>query len=417
MQIFYRFFLYLCMRLSKTKGVNWMKKFTIFAIGLLVMSATVNAQRKQIGDARTILKSGNNIEQAEKLMVDLLKDSSNLGNTRIYDIWLQAVEKQYLAINEKMYLKQKVDTTRFFDLAQRMFVVAERLDSVDARPDKKGKVDPVYRKENAEKMQLYRPNIYYGGAHHLKKGDFKKAFSFFETYLDCDRQPLFEGYDLMYKDPKMGEVAYWATYCGYRMNDPVLTLRHASTAQRDAGKLEYTLQYMAEAWHRLDDDSMHMATLWQGFRKYPKSNYFFPRLMDIYNSRGNYEMADSVVNEALKTDSLNHLFLFAKSTVMLNLHNYDACLKYCDLLIEKHPDMADGYYNAGIACLDIAQGMDPRKNKAQIRKTYEKARPYMEKYRKLAPDEIDKWAPALYRIYFNLNMGKQFDEIDRLLKK
>jgi hypothetical protein len=41
----------------------------------------------------------------------------------------------------------------------------------------------------------------------------------------------------------------------------------------------------------------------------------------------------------------------------------------------------------------------------------------MEQYRKLMPQEKDKWAPVLYRIYLNLNMGKQFDEIDRLLKK
>lgn len=394
-----------------------MKKYIIFVISGLLMSATCGAQRKQIGEARTILKSGKNLEQAEKLMTNLLKDSANLENTRIYDIWLQAVEKQYLALNEKMYIKQKVDTTQFFDLAKRMFVIAERLDSVDAKPGKNGKVNPEYRKDNAAKMQGYRPNIYYGGAHHLKKGDFKTAFGFFEMYLDCDRQPLFTGYDFMYKDPKMGEVAYWATYCGYRMNDPLLILRHAATAQRDEQKLEYTLQYMAEAWEKLEDDSMYTATLWQGFRKYPKSNYFFPRLMDNYNRRGNYKLADSVVNEALKTDSLNELFLFAKSTVMLNLRKYGDCLKFSDQLIELNPNLADIYYNGGLACLNIAQRMDSRKYKKQIKKMYEKARPYMEKYREMAPDEVDKWAPALYRIYFNLNMGKQFDEIDKLLKR
>ena len=381
------------------------------------MSAACCAQKKQIGEARTILKSGKNIEQAEKLMTDLLKDKANENNTRIYDIWLQAVEKQYLAINEKMYVKQKVDTTNFFNLAKRMFVVAERLDSIDAKPDKNGKVNPEYRKANAAKMSAYRPNIYYGGAHHLKKGDFKTAFDFFEMYLDCDRQPLFTGYDYMYKDPKMGEVAYWATYCGCRLNDPLLVLRHAATAQRDEQKLEYTLQYMAEAWDKLEDDSMCIATLWQGFKKYPKSNYFFPRLMDTYNHRGNYLMADSVVNEALKTDTLNELYLFAKSMVMLNLKKYGDCLKFSDKLIELNPNLPDIYYNGGLACLNIAQRMDSRKYKKQVKKMYEKARPYMEKYREMAPDEVDKWAPALYRIYFNLNMGKQFDEIDKLLRK
>ena len=394
-----------------------MKRFVIFVICGMMMSGACYAQRKQIGDARTILKSGKNIEQAEKLMTDLLKDKANEENTRIYDIWLQAVEKQYLALNEKMYIKEKIDTTAFFNLAKRMFVVAERLDSIDAKPDKNGKVNPEYRKANAAKMAGYRPNIYYGGAHHLKKSDFKTALSFFEMYLDCDRQPLFTGYDFMYKDPKMGEVAYWATYCGYRLNDPVLVLRHAATAQRDEQKLEYTLQYMAEAWEKLEDDSMYTATLWQGFSKFPKSNYFFPRLMDNYNRRGDYVMADSVVNEALKTDSLNELYLFAKSTVMLNLRKYGECLKFSDQLIQLNPNLADIYYNGGIACLNIAQRMDSRKYKKQIKKMYEKARPYMEKYREMAPDEKDKWAPALYRIYFNLNMGKQFDEIDKLLKR
>ena len=394
-----------------------MNKILIFTIGGLMLSAACCAQKKQIGEARTILKSGKNIEQAEKLMTDLLKNKDNEDNTRIYDIWLQAVEKQYLAVNEKMYIKQKVDTAKFFNLAKRMFVVAERLDSIDAKPDKNGKSDPEYRKANAAKMSAYRPNIYYGGAHHLKKGDFKTAFDFFEMYLDCDRQPLFTGYDFMYKDPKMGEVAYWATYCGYRMNDPVLVLRHAATAQRDEQKLEYTLQYMAEAWDKLEDDSMYIATLWQGFKKYPKSSYYFPRLMDYYNNRGSYQMADSVVNEALKTDSLNELYLFAKSMVMLNLKKYGDCLMFSDKLIELNPNLPDIYYNGGLACLNIAQRMDPRKYKKQIKKMYERARPYMEKYREMAPNETEKWAPALYRIYFNLNMGKQFDEIDKILKK
>ena len=40
----------------------------------------------------------------------------------------------------------------------------------------------------------------------------------------------------------------------------------------------------------------------------------------------------------------------------------------------------------------------------------------MEKYRQLVPDDNARWAPALYRIYLNLNMGKEFEEIDRLMK-
>ena len=61
---------------------------------LLVLTPAM-AQRKQIGEAKTILLRGKDFAKAEKLMTDLLKDSANQENTRIYDIWLQAVEKQY----------------------------------------------------------------------------------------------------------------------------------------------------------------------------------------------------------------------------------------------------------------------------------------------------------------------------------
>lgn len=394
-----------------------MKRYRItIMIGCIFLVVSAFAQRRQIGDARTILKSGKNLDKAEKMMTDLLKDSANLENPRIYDVWLESVEKQYGQLNEKMYMKETVDTAKLFTLTKRMFTIAERLDSIDMMPDKKGKVNLQYRKANSERLMTYRPNLFFGGAYYVRKADFSKAFDLFETYIDCAQQPLFEAQDLMNTDERMGETAYWATYSGYRMNNPVLTLRHLELARRDTAKLESTLQYAAESWRMLKDESQYQALLWEGFRLNPGSAYFFPRLIDSYTARGNYEQGLAIANEALKSDSLNQLFLFAKSTMLLNLGRYAECLACSEKLINMNCQMADAYYNAGTACLNIALKMDSRKNKKQIKKMYQQALPYMEKYRQLAPEEKDRWAPALYRIYFNLNMGKQFDEIDKVLK-
>ena len=385
-------------------------------IGCILLSVVCVAQRRQIGDARTILKSGKNLDKAEKLMTDLLKDSANLENPRIYDVWLEAVEKQYGQLNEQMYKKEEVDTAMLFTLTKRMFTIAERLDSLDMLPDKKGKVNLQYRKANSEKLMTYRPNLFFGGAYYVRKSDFDKAFDLFETYIDCNQQPLFEAQDLMNTDARMGEAAYWASYSGYRMNDPVKTLRYLELARRDTAKLESTLLYAAEAWRMLKDETQYQAMLWEGFRLNPHSSYFFPRLIDSYTARGNYEQGLAVANEALKSDSLNQLFLFAKSTMQLNLGQYAECLKTSEQLINMNCEMADAYYNAGTACLNIVLKMDSRMHKKQIKRMYQRALPYMEAYRRLAPQEKDRWAPALYRIYFNLNMGKQFDEIDKLLQ-
>lgn len=382
----------------------------------MIVVASAMGQRRQLQEARVILKGDKDYDKAENLMTDLLKDSTNLNNPKIYEMWLLAVEKQYGQLNEQMYKKESVDTTKLFDLTRRMFTIGETLDSIDVTPDKKGRVNPEYRKDNAARLKQYMPNLFFGGAYYLRKEELPTAYVFFEQYIDCGRQPLFEGYDLMDKDSRMGETAYWATYCGYRMNDPVLTLRYAALARRDTSRLERTLQITAEAWKMLKDREMYVKTLREGFEHFPQSPYFFPRLMDSYAEKGYYEQALFFADEALATDSTNTLFLLAKSTMLLNLGRYAECLDYSKRLIAQDGMAAEGFYNAGTACLNIALRMDPRKHKKQITKMYQQALPYMETYRKLAPQEKQKWGDALYRIYFNLNMGKQFDEIDRILK-
>jgi len=388
------------------------RRSTIFMA--LMATLSVGAQRKQIGEARTYLKSGKNFDKAEKLMTDLLKDSANRENKRIYEIWWQSVQKQYEQANEKFYMKKQQDTAQFFSIVRRLFTISFRLDSLDARPDKKGKVSHDLRKDVARDMMGYRNNLFNGGAFYVRKGDFKKAFDYFETYINCRRQPLFTEYDFS-QEPRMAEAAYWATYNGYRMEEPIMTLRYRDLALADTAKRSWTLQYVAESWKSLKDDSMYVATLWQGFNDYPMSNYFFPRLMDSYQNQP--EEALKVADQALEADSTSRLFLFAKSVVLLKLEKFAESLDYSNRVIKRYPDMAEAYYNAGTAYLNIVLRMDPVRHKKLIKKMYQKAMPYMEKYRTLAPGGAEKWGPALYRIYFNLNMGKQFDEIDKILKK
>ena len=383
---------------------------------LLIIPCLALAQKKELGQARTILKSKRGVEQAEQLMTKLLKDSANRQDKRIYAVWYESVLMQYQAVNEKLYMKQRQDTAQFFELTRRLFNVAEALDSLDMRPDRKGRVDPEFRKENAEQLMKFRPNLFVASTYFVRKSDFKKAYDFMEAYMDCARQPLFTGYHLDSLDERMPEAAYWATYCGYRMNDPVLTLRYRHLALRDTARAEYTLQYMSEARRQLNDDSLYMETLREGFRRYPTNSYFFPRLMDYYTARGDNAEALNVVNRALEVNDSSMLYLYAKSTVLFNMGRYDESIALSDTLIARNDSMPDPYYNAGTAYLNKALKLHPLREKKQLKLTYQKARPYMERYRQLAPDQKQKWGPALYRIYLNLNMGRQFDEIDQLMK-
>jgi len=128
------------------------------------------------------------------------------------------------------------------------------------------------------------------------------------------------------------------------------------------------------------------------------------------------ERALAIADSALSVCEQCDLYLFAKSTTLLRMEKYEECIKISDELIARNDTMAQAYFNAGTAYLNLALLLDPYKQKKQVQQRYSEARPYMERCRALMPDEKEKWGPALYRIYLNLNLGRQFDEIDRLLK-
>ena len=383
-----------------------MKQFFVTLLLLLMTTPCLMAQKKELSQARSSIKSGK-YDEAERTLSALLKDSANQSNKRIWLAYYDAVRGQYEQGNEKLYLKQQYDTTLFFKKALQMLSVAESLDSLA----------PEHRKSHAAQQMTYRPNVFNGGSFLLRKGKWKESYGFYEAYIDCARQPLFQTYRLDSTDTRMPEAAYWATYCGYKMTDPVLTLRYHKLALQDSAKADFTLQFIAEARQWLHDDELYLKTLEEGFRRYPLFHYFFPRLMDVYTNMGQYDKALALADSALSVNDSSELFLFAKSTTLLRMERYAESIKYSEQLIRQNPLLAEPYFNAGSAYVNIASRLEDRRYRKQMRQAYQNALPFMENYRNLMPKEQDKWAPVLYRIYLNLNMGKQFDEIDKMLKK
>lgn len=395
-----------------------MKKILICVFICLPLIAW--GQKKTMTQVKDYIKSGKNLDKAEKLMTDLLNDSSSRGNEKVWLLLFESQRKQYDQGNEKLYLKEKYDTTALFLVGKRMFDTLEGLDSLDRLPDARGKVKLKYRDRSAELLNIYRPNLFNGGVFFMKKHDFSRAYDFFDTYINSAVKPMFARYQYAERDKRLPEAAYWASYCGYKLEKPQLTLRHTYQALKDSVHLPYMLQYLAETYKLEKDTARYVQTLKDGFSKYPKFPFFFPRLIDYYSHIGAYDEAMKSCDEALQTDSVNTLFRYAKSSLLLTMGRYKQSFAISKALIAENDTLADAYLNAGLALFDQAVELDKKtlsgsKKYNQILELYRKAMPYLEKYRAMAPDQKDKWALPLYTIYLNLNMGKQFDEIDKLI--
>ena len=410
--------------------MNFFRALTV-VVAMTLCTGHLHAQKtkKAIAQAKTAIKTGKNadkfdkalkeFEKAEKSMRQLLQDSINYDNEKVWLTLYDAIQAQYDLGNEQLYLKLPYDTTALFNNTAKMFDVLVAFDSIDAQPDKKGTPKLKYRARHAEILDNYRPNLFNGGAFFVNKADFNKAFTYFDKYINCAQLPIFEGYDYLKNDTMMHTAAYWALYSAYRMDKADLALKYQQLALGDTQKLSQTTQYLAELYRLKGDTVEYVRQLRSGFSRDPEYPFFFPRLMDYYNSREENDSMMALVDKALVNDSTSKLYRFAKSTVMLNTGKYKECIDICQQLLQDDENYGDAYYNIGLAYFNQAVELDKvaqrsRQKRRNIRALYEKSLPFMEKYRQLEPSQQGRWIPVLYILYLNLNMGEQFDEIDRL---
>ena len=403
------------------RKVNIWKAFVLMFL-ILMSPVAASAQKKEIQTAKDQVKAGKNLDQAAASMKKLLADSVNRTNRKIWTIYFDAVRKQYEQGNEKLYLKQKYDTAQLFNYTRQLFEVAFQYDSVETAPDKKGRRDFEFRKGHSDYLAHIRSNLYNGGIWFLNKKKYPDAYKFFDCYIECASQPMFKQHNYGEKDKHLPTAAYYAVYSGYKMKDPKATLHHSYEALKDTVHYNYMLQYLAETYMLEKDTARYVASLKEGFKRVPTFPYFFPRLVEYYVVRNQLDSAMTVVNEALTVVPDSDVYLAAKSNLLLEQGKLQECIEVSKKVIEVNQKLGDPYYNAGICYFNLAVEQDKnshnsRKVKEQVEENYKKALPYLVKYREMEPKEQGKWAFPLYTIYLNLNMGKEFDEIDKVMKQ
>ncbi len=375
-----------------------------------ILASISFAQKKEISTARDQVKSGKNLDAAEKSMLKLLENPDNKNNEKIYRILNSSIQKQYEQLNEKIYLKQNVDSIAFFKTLQRAFNYAYLTDSII----------PQERKNYQPFLQKYLQNLYAGGIYLFRKEKFADAYELLDTYIESKNHPLFAQNSADFKS--INSAAYRALSCGYRLNDFAKTVKHKEQAMNFRPGRIVALKYLSEIYQKADSTySDYVATLEDGFKSFPCEEYFFTRLinhnMNEHKMKESLEIADTAIVKCPN----NHIYRYTKAHILLNMERYEDCIIAADSTIAISNEIADCYYIAGIANVYLAEGLQEKavKNKTikqQMQNYYKAALPYFEEYRKREPNRKDKWGSPLYTIYLNLNKGKEFDEISKLLK-
>ena len=395
------------------------------------LKAEIKAANKVLREAQGVLNAPDgNMDQANALIEAAMENKHTASNP---DTWYTAgkiQEKYYNQENEKMYLQQPYNQDKFFGSLMKMFDYYLKCDDLEQVPDEKGKVVVKYRPELTNLLSGVRINLVSGGVTYFNENNNEKAFDLFSKYIDVADAPLFASLNYAETDTLMYEIAYYATLAGLKLEDYNKALKYVDLAMNKEDIAQKAIEYKAMAYINLNDTANWIETLKLGVEKYPAVEYFYSNLISYYNNNGKPEELMAFADEMLAKNPLP-IFRFVKGFVFQNMKELDKAIEEYKICIEQDPNYTGAYRNLGICYCQIAQDLSDaastldvkskayKAKKEEINGYYKLALPIYEHLRKIDdgtdPDVKNAWTNGLYTCYYMLNMGKEFEEIEKIL--
>ena len=402
-------------------------KRVLFSMVLLMAVSFSFAQMKNVKEAKSIAGEVKpDFAKAEQLINEALTNPETKDNAATWDV-AGYIQKR---INEKemenAYLRKPYDTLKVYNSVLNMYNYYVKCDELAQIPNEKGKIKNKYRSANSKTILAERPNLINGGIQYFNLNKNEDALKYFAAYVDAATLPMMEKENLLEKDTILPQVAYYATLAADRVGDKDAVMKYAQYALKDKENGQFAMQLLTDAYKAKGDTAAWIKSLEEGILKFPGNDYFFANLVDYYNSSNQASKAMEFADRMLANDPNNKLYLYVKAYLYHNMKDYEKAIEFYKKTLDIDPAYAEACSNLGLVYLLQAQEYadkapadinDPNYATAQaeIKKFYEAAKPYYEKARELKPDQKDLWLQGLYRVYYNLNMGPEFEEIEKMM--
>ena len=403
-------------------------KRVLFSMVLLLAASFTFAQEKSVKEAKSIANEVKpDFAKAEALINEALTNPETKDKPETWDVAGLIRKKRSEKEMENAYLRKPYDTLQVYNSALNMCKYYFKCDELAQLPDEKGKIKNKFRKSNAASILAERGNLINGGIQFFNQDKNKEAFEFFATYVDVASNPMFEKENLLKTDTVLPQIAYYASLAAAKMEDYPSVLKYAPYAQDDKEVGKYAMEFISTALKAEGDTVKWVNSLKEGIQKYPEHPFFFGHLIDYYSNNNKYDEAMQFADDMLAKDPNNTFYLYVKGYLYHNMKDYDKAIEFYTKTVEVDPNYAEAFSNLGlIYCLqaqDFSEKAttdvnDPKYKADQVtlKSFYEKAKPNYEKARQLKPDQKDLWLNGLYRVYYNLDMGPEFDEIEKLMQ-
>lgn len=397
-------------------------KRVLLTVALCVTASASFAQKKAVNDAQNSAKS-NNFDEARALIKGALENPESKDDAKTWYVAGFIEDQQFSTERTKQILGQEPNEPVMYEALINILPYFVKAYDLDQLPNEKGKVKPRFAKDI--KNTLSANHVYYinGGAYYFDERDYKKAYEFFDQYLQISDLPMFKGEPTAERDSNFMTVQFYAAVAATQMENPQLAIAALERAKETGFRGNDVYQYLAYEYEQLQDNENLERTLKEGMAKYPEEKYYLMSLINNYIYAGKNEEALQYLNTAIAQEPNNaQLYDVMGRVYESGLKDYDNAETYFAKALELDPNYTDAmsnlgriYYNQAINKLGdanmISDAKQYQEESAKAKEYFRKALPYFEKAHQLNPDDTEPMT-ALRSIYYNLNMNDEFEAIE-----
>ena len=196
-------------------------KRVLLTVALCVAASSASfAQKKAVSEAQSIAKSQNaDFGEARSLIKGALENAETKNDAKTWYVAGFIEDQQFNAEKTKQILGQKPNEPVMYEALYSILPYFLKAYELDQLPNEKGKVKPKYSKDIKSILGTNRLDLFNGGAYYFDQKDYRKAYEFFNQYIDITELPMFEGTPTATKDSTFMTVQFYAAVAATQLND------------------------------------------------------------------------------------------------------------------------------------------------------------------------------------------------------
>ena len=400
-------------------------KRVLLTVALCVAASASFAQKKAVSEAQSIAKSSNaDFGEARTLIKGAMENPETKDDAKTWYVAGFIEDQQFNAERTKQILGQQPNEPVMYEALYGILPYFQKAYELDQQPNEKGKVKPRFTKDIKSILSANHIYLFNGGAYYFDQKDYKKAYNFFNQYVEISELPMFAGTQTAEKDSTFMTVQFYAAVAATQLGDSKTAIAALDRAKNTEYRQNDIYQYLCYEYGEVLKDSVNLEkTLEEGLAKFPDEQYYLMSLINIYIYSNRNEKALEYLNIAIQKNPNDATLYNAMGRVYeTGLKDYDNAEKYLQLALEKDPNLTDAlsslgrlYYNQAVNKQGEANMInDTKKYQEELniaKELFKKALPYFKKAHEAEPTKKDNLI-GLRGIYYNLNMGPELEAIE-----